>query len=60
MKKGLPVNLAPIPDEVAIVGKAIPVTHDNLKRRRDDDGGDDRAAKKQQMDEVSSPFRVEF
>lgn len=45
MRKGFPVNLAPIPDTVAIVGKAMAVSTDSLKRRRDDrdrDGDDKR------------------
>lgn len=53
LRKGQTANLAPIPDEVAIVGKAIPVSVESLKRRRDDGDGDDRQAKRQQTTEVS-------
>ena len=51
IKKGFQANLAPIPDTVAIVGKAVDVSTDTLKRRRDDrDGGEDKPKKVQKTD----------
>lgn len=55
MRKGIPGNLAPIPDEVAVIGKAIPVVQTDLKRRREADDGDHRDYKRQNI-EVSPLF----
>ena len=50
MRKGLTANIAPIPEGVEIVGKAIPVSADSLKRRRDDKDDESKPPKQQKTE----------